>query len=137
DRLFGGADGDWMQGDSGADTLAMGKDDQAFGGSGADWFLFLNATLGSGDQVIRDFNGVSLGSGAGDDKIVFATGLETGSFSYIGDAGFSADGNSEARFAGAGALQIDQDGDGSSDISVFVDGVSLANQLTASDFLWL
>ncbi len=63
-------------------------------------------------MVIRDFDGVSVNAGNGEDKPVFATGLETGSFAYIAAAAFSGGGNSEARFAGSRQIQVDDDGDG-------------------------
>ena len=129
DEIFGGADADRMEGDSGADTLSMGKDDLAFGGSGDDWFLFRSANLGSGEQRILDFS-------AGD-RLAFATGLEVGSFSYLGSAGFSGNGSSAARLAAEERLEVDQDGDGSTDIVVELRSISQAEQLSANDFLWL
>ncbi len=137
DTLFGGALGDRMNGESGNDTLRVGKDDAAFGGSGSDSFVFASSNLTSGSQVIRDFDGVSLNAANAEDKIVMATGLETGSFDYVGAAAFSGAGNSEARFAGSLTLEIDQDGDGAADLSFRVNGLTAANQLTASDFVWL
>ncbi|MEO1194310.1 MAG: hypothetical protein AAFY02_21340, partial [Pseudomonadota bacterium] len=103
-----------------------------------DSFFFDGAdfTPASG-QAIRDFDGVSLNAGNGEDKLVFATGLEVGSFTYIGDSGFSGSGNSEARFAGRVSLEIDQDGDGVVDQALLVNGLSSAGQLTATDFVWL
>ena len=65
------------------------------------------------------------------------TGLEAGAFAYVGAAAFSGGGNSEARFAGPRQIQVDQDGDGSVDQAFLVDGVTAANLLTATDFLWL
>ena len=52
-------------------------------------------------------------------------------------AAFSGGGNSEARFDGARQVQVDQDGDGSADINFLVNGVTAANLLTATDFVWL
>ncbi len=73
----------------------------------------------------------------GEDKLVFETGLEVGTFDYIAGQAFSASGHSEARFAGAGLVEVDQDGNGSSDVSFQLAGMSLAGQITATDFLWL
>ncbi len=70
------------------------------------------------------------------DSLVFASGLEVGSFTYIEFAAFSGGGDREARFAGTRQLQVDKDGDSSSDINVLIDGFTAANQLTASDFHW-
>ncbi|MEO1193394.1 MAG: calcium-binding protein [Pseudomonadota bacterium] len=140
DRLFGGGDGGTMEGESGNDTLYMGQDDVAFGGSGMDNFRFNGASLGfggSGGPVIRDFDGEDFPGGNGEDKLVFATGLEVGSFAYINGQAFSASGNSEARFAGNRQLQVDQDGDGTVDQAILIDGFSIAGRLTATDFVWL
>ncbi len=137
DTLFGGGQGDRLEGESGNDILNVGKDDAAFGGSGSDSFLFSSSNLNNGTQVIRDFDGASLNAGNGEDKIVLATGLETGSFAYIGSLAFSGGGNSEARFTSTGTVRVDQDGDGSSDLVFFVNGLTAANQLTGTDFVWL
>jgi len=74
---------------------------------------------------------------SGDDWLVFASGLETGSVAYIGSAAFSGGGNSEARFAGDGQIQVDDDGDGNVDQAFLMTGVTAANLLTATDFVWL
>ncbi|MEQ8654521.1 MAG: hypothetical protein RIC87_18780 [Kiloniellales bacterium] len=142
DYLYGegGAGDDSMLGESGSDTLEMRDEGAAFGGSGTDSFRFNGDSLGSGGTggpVLRDFDGVSANAANGEDKLVFATGLETGSFAYIGSAAFSGAGDSEARFDGARQVQVDQDGDGTTDIAFKVNGVSQADLLTASDFVWL
>ncbi len=93
--------------------------------------------LGSGGPVICDFDGEIVGAGNGEDKFVFATGLETGASSYIGGASFSGGGNSEARFEGPRQIQVDQYGDGAADQAFLVDGTLSASVLTASDFVWL
>jgi len=129
DTVFGGGDGDTMAGESGADTLAIGKDDLVYGGSGQDWFLFRSGALTSGTQRIADLDG--------GDRLVFATGFETGTFAYIADGGFTASGNSEARLADPEVLEVDRDGDGLADYRMGVQGASSAGDLTASDFLWL
>ncbi len=148
DRIFGGAGDDVLAGGSGtdqlrahsgADTLMMESGNAAFGGSGADWFLFDGSNLGSGGTgrpILRDLDGVSLGAGNGADKLVFASGLEVGSFAYVGAAAFSG-GRSEARYDGSRRIEVDQDGDGTLDQAFLVDGVTDAGLLTASDFLWL
>lgn len=141
DRLFGGADADRLEGESGADLILMESGDVAFGGSGQDSFRFNGEPLGnagSGDPVIRDFAGIAVNDEVGtQDKLVFAAGLEVGSFSYIGEAAFSGGGNSEARFNGPRQIQVDQDGDGSTDQAFQLDGITAANRLTSSDFIWL
>ncbi len=140
DALYGGQGEDRMEGESGNDNIRMGSGDVAFGGPGKDDFIFSGASLGmagSDGPVIRDFDGVTANDANGEDKIVYATGLEVGSFSYIDGATFSGGGNSEARFGGARQIQVDQDGDGLADQAFLVDGVTAANRLTSSDFMWL
>ncbi|MEO1190699.1 MAG: S8 family serine peptidase [Pseudomonadota bacterium] len=135
DTLFGGAEGDRLFGGSGADTVQVARDDRAFGGSGDDDFRFFTASLSSGTQRISDFSGARAGGG---DKLVFSTGMEQGSFAYIGLRDFSDSGQSEARFdVLQERLLVDVDGDGRFDIRVGLTGVSRAGQLTATDFLWL
>ncbi len=140
DLLFGGGGADRFEGESGNDTMSLGNGDVAIGGSGMDQFRFGAAQLGSngsGGPIIRDFDGVLVNGANSEDKLVFTTGLETGSFAYIGGAAFSGSGNSEARFAGPRQIQVDQDGDGAVDQAFLVDGVTVANLLTATDFVWL
>ena len=140
DLLSGGSGLDRLRGEAGADTLLMASLDEAFGGSGGDAFFFDGTTLGnagSGGPTVRDFDGVSLGAGEGEDKLVFATGLEVGSFVYLGGAAFSGSGDSEARFAGSRQVQVDRDGDGTVDQAFLVNGVTDPGLLTAADFLWL
>ncbi len=140
DTLFGGQGGDTMEGEGGSDTLNLGAFDTAFGGLGADSFLVRTPNLaptGTGAPLIGDFDGEILGKGNGADKLVFATGLEVGNFSYIRGQAFSAGGESEARFAGGQRVDVDRDGDGTTDISFLVEGLSQAGSLTSSDFIWL
>ncbi|GAB5469440.1 MAG: calcium-binding protein [Rhodospirillales bacterium] len=140
DQLFGGEGNDRLLGQAGDDTLWMQTGNLAFGGLDEDQFRFAGDILGdagSGGTRIRDFNGVSLNAGNGEDKLVFDTGLETGTFAYIGGAAFSGGGNSEARFDGERRLEIDYDGDGSADIGFEIQRLTAADQLTATDFLWL
>ncbi len=140
DSLDGGIGDDFLEGGSGSDSLLMNSGDEAFGGSGADSFLFDGTPLGnagSGGPVIRDFDGVSVGGADGEDKLVFATGLEVGAFAYIGPQAFSGGGNSDARYAGPRQVQVDRDGDGQADQAFLLDGVTAANLLTTSDFLSL
>ncbi len=73
----------------------------------------------------------------GEDKIVYASGLEVGTFDYIRSDPFSAGGNSEARYDGPRRVQVDQDGDGAADQAFLIDGLTAANLLTATDFVWL
>ncbi len=141
DSIWGRDGQDNLYGGAGADTLELENDDSAFGGSGADWQLFdgdeTGDGAGSGGPVIADFQGAVLNGGLGLDRLVFATGLETGSFDYRGGNAFGGSGDSEARHDGQGQIQVDQDGDGDADIVFRLDGMSQAGQLTSSDFLWL
>ncbi len=121
-------------GGSGNDILVLDTGDRAFGGSGEDRFLF-QAT--SGEIVIGDFDGERLGNGRGEDKLVFATGLEQGAFAYLGSGDFSAAGRSEARFAGDQRVEVDLEGDGAADVLFEIEGLAAAGRLTAADFLWL
>ncbi len=148
--LFGGAGNDtiWgrdgldqLYGGRGSDTLDLENLDTAFGGSSKDSFFFdgdeVGNGAGSGGPVIGDFQGQRVNGSSGLDRLVFATGLETGSFAYIGGQAFHAAGNSEVRHDGGGSLLVDQDGDGSADLFFRVEGMSQAGQLTATDFVWL
>ena len=137
DSLNGGGGQDRLAGGSGADLLVLNRGDRAFGGSGGDAFLFDGNEGTGGDLAIADFQGVSLNGGSGQDKLVFASGLEQGGFAYLGAAAFSGTGESEARVVGAGRLEIDADGDGDADMAAELAGLSQAGQLTATDFLWL
>ncbi|MEQ8654682.1 MAG: M10 family metallopeptidase [Kiloniellales bacterium] len=132
DALFGGNSVDRLFGGSGRDTLAGGSSNDILrGGSGADWFM-----LASGTDSIADFSGRQFGATSEKDRFVFSSGQESGLFAYRGAQGFSGSGDSEARFAN-GQVKVDRDGDGASDLTVKVTGLTQADQLTASDFLWL
>ncbi len=140
DSLSGGSGSDQLRGKSGNDTLPMEIGNLLFGASGADSFFFDGGNLtpdGSGAAVVRDFDGISLGAGNGEDNLIFASGLETGSFANIGDAAFSGVGNSEARHKGNQQVEVDQNGEGVVDQALLISSLSAADQLTASDFLWL
>ncbi len=106
DTLFGGYGGDLFYDATGADRINFARDDTAYGGSGADLFLY-GGDLSTGAQVIADFDGISLNAANGEDRIAFRTGLEVGSFTYIEAAVFTGGGNSEARYAGGGTLEVD------------------------------
>lgn len=110
----------------------VGFGDLLIGGSGDDSFFFDGASLGTGGGLatIADFS-------AGD-HLVFATGLESGSFSFIATQAFSGTGSSEARFDTAkDRVEVDQNGDALADQVFALDGINKANQISSSDFLWL
>ncbi|RVU39407.1 hypothetical protein EOI86_09270 [Hwanghaeella grinnelliae] len=70
---------------------------------------------------------------AGTDEIDIST-LIQGTFAYIGAAGFSESGNTEARFVdGTETLEIDLNGDAVADMEIIMNGIT-ANDLTDSDF---
>ncbi len=140
DELFGGSGFDSLKGGNGDDTLWLTDEDRALGGSGIDFFAFDGAPLGdngTGGPVINDFQGVLLNPGADQDKLLFATGVENGVFTFIGDADFTGDGNSQARFDHSRQVQVDSNGDGTTDIAFEIKGLTSANLLTSSDFLFL
>ncbi|WP_149537287.1 beta strand repeat-containing protein [Siccirubricoccus phaeus] len=129
--LSGGGGADTLLGGAGADTLAGGAGaDSLTGGAGADRFLFAAAadSTAAAPDRITDFT-------HGEDLLVFS-GLLQGSFAWRGAGGFSAGGDTQARFADATQqLQIDLNGDGSLDMAVVLLGMNAA-KLGAGDFLW-
>ncbi|MEQ8652063.1 MAG: hypothetical protein RIC87_06325, partial [Kiloniellales bacterium] len=138
--------GDLLRGGSGSDTIAFNNNDKAFGGTGTDLFLFngdeTGQTLGGGTVIalarISDFHSPLFDGSSEQDSLVFASGLEVGVFSYIESAAFDGNANSQARFNDVqNQLEVDSDGDGTADMAVKMSNLSLANQLTAMDFLWL
>ncbi len=148
DTLDGGADvvvfgpgPDTLIGQKGNDLLDLAIGEQAFGGAGDDSFFFDGDEFGgqSGlySPVIHDFHGQVLNAGGQQDLLVFAEGMETGSFVYREGDAFTGSGNSEARHAGGGQIEVDHDGDGSADIGFRIVDMSEDGQLTAQDFLWL
>ncbi len=115
DSFRGFSGRDVIYGDSGVDRLS--------GEEGMD-------TLYGGGAVDRLFGG------SGDDLFLALNGGLTVDDTYIGGAGFSGSGNSEARFAGRRILEVDQDGDGSADMSLRMTELSGVDMLTATDFVW-
>jgi len=135
-----------MYGGSGEDLLVFNNNDRVWGGSGADELRFngdeTGLTLAGGTVVaavvIEDFQGQVFDPGPTPDVLAFASGLEVGSFAYIYAAAFSGGGNSEARFdLDLDQVEVDSDGDGSLDMVFEIAGMSLAAELTATDFVWL
>ncbi|MBF0108168.1 MAG: FecR domain-containing protein [Magnetococcales bacterium] len=122
DLLLGQNGNDALRGNGGSDTLV--------GGSGNDTFYYYSAadsTVNAPDRIV-DF-----GNGSGD-KINFAPSMIVGSFNYIGSSTFHSLGYTEARFdATSGILQVDLGGDGTADMGIQLDDVSLVN-LDSSDF---
>jgi len=122
DQLIGGAGDNWISGGLGADTLT--------GGGGVNHFVYAAAAESPvvGGDVITDFNPLA-------DRLVFQ-GLLHGTFAFLGAAGFTGLGNSEARFDDATKLlSVDLDGNGTAEMGIILAGAVLAN-LAPSDFLW-
>ena len=124
DALTGANSNDYLTGGAGNDTLT--------GGSGADWFIYTGAANGA--DIVTDFSGTTkFGGGAGEgDKLTFQ-GLLQGTFEYRGSQAFRIDGNTQARVAG-GKVFMDIDGNGVSDMTITLTGLTNANQLVAGDF---
>lgn len=124
DTLTGGAGADSLTGGAGADVLT--------GGAGADRFYFSPGLTGT-DRV-TDFNTLDGGAAEGDLLVIQAPAV--GRFAWLGTGSFTggAD-NSEARMQ-AGQVLVDVNGDGTAEITIALTGLTSANQLSASDFLF-
>jgi trimeric autotransporter adhesin len=125
-NVISGLDGnDTLTGGAGSDTLT--------GGNGADHFVFNSAS--SGIDVIGDFNELN---GGGEEGDVFRfEGLSVGTFAYLGTGAFSGGSdNSEARISG-NQLLYDANGDGTADTTITLTGLTSANQLAVTDFVFV
>jgi trimeric autotransporter adhesin len=123
-----------LSGLDGNDTLiGAGGNDSLTGGNGADQFVF-NSTA-SGVDIILDFNELNGGGEEGD--VLRFEGLSVGAFAYRGTAAFTGGSdNSEARVSGTQVL-VDTNGDGITDITMTLTGLTSASQLAASDFIFV
>jgi Ca2+-binding RTX toxin-like protein len=132
--LNGSGGNDTINAGSGNDRLIGGTgNDVLTGGQGADSFIFVAGS--NGVDVIADFNQLN-GGGEEGDVLRFA-GLGVGTFAYLGNGAFSGGSdNSEARVSGNQVL-IDTNGDGVTDISIVLTGLTNAGQLSADDFLFV
>lgn len=110
-----------------------GGNDSLNGGLGADAFVFTSTS--SGIDMIADFNELNGGGEEGD--VLRFEGMGVGTFTYLGtDAFTGGSDNSEARVSGNQVL-VDTNGDGTSDITITLTGLTNANQLAASDFIFV
>ncbi|WP_431302136.1 Calx-beta domain-containing protein [Sediminicoccus sp. BL-A-41-H5] len=124
DRISGGSGDDWLTGGAGSDVL--------IGGTGADRFHFSPGLAGT-DRV-TDFN--TLDGGAAEGDLLVIQSPMVGRFAWLGTGAFTGGSdNSEARMQ-AGQVLVDVNGDGTSDIAITLTGLTSANQLSTSDFLF-
>jgi Ca2+-binding RTX toxin-like protein len=132
--LTGNSGANNLSGLGGNDTiLGGGGNDTLSGGLGADQFVFNSTT--SGIDVVSDFNELDGGGEEGD--ILRFEGLRVGTFAYRGTSAFTGGSdNSEARVVGNQVL-VDTNGDGTTDITITLTGLTTASQLGAGDFLFV
>jgi Ca2+-binding RTX toxin-like protein len=146
--IYGGAGNDWLVGSAGGDTLTgeAGNDklvggigrDGLTGGTGSDTFIFYSAsesgaTSATGD-VIRDFQHLTdlIDLSAIDAK--YST-VANDSFTFIGSAAFTAEGQIRAIQSGANTLiEVNAGGTSGAETSVLLAGVSFTT-ITANDFI--
>lgn len=133
-RLTGNSGINTLSGGNGNDTIAgAGGNDALTGGSGADHFVFNSSS--SGVDTITDFN--QLDGGADEFDVMRFEGLGVGTFAYRGTNAFTGGSdNSEARVSGNQVL-VDTNGDGTTDITITLTGLTSATQLGADDFLFV
>lgn len=131
DQLLGGTGDDVLTSGSGADWLDGGAgNDTLFGAAEGDRFVFTATDFGGTDYIMgfdAALNGAPLGS------IINIQGGATAT-SYLGDAAFTAAGQTQVRFDGT-LLQVDFDGNGTSDFGINLYGMDAATDLHQSDFL--
>jgi serralysin len=134
DTVLAGAGDDYAQGGGGDDYIfGSGGRDRLLGGTGLDVFDF-NASSESGlglvlSDLIKDF------STAEGDQIDLAD-VYGGTLAYIGSAGFGGTGPGEVRVgnvAGGHLVQVDVNGDGVTDMDIYVRGSGLTG--AAADFV--
>lgn len=124
DTLLGGDGDDLLDGGAGTDMFT--------GGTGADHFVFNAASAGT--DTIADFN--QLDGGADEFDVLEFQGFLVGSFAYLGTGAFSGGSdNSEARVSGNQVL-VDTDGNGVTNITITLTGLTNASQIGADDFLF-
>jgi Ca2+-binding RTX toxin-like protein len=147
DTLYGGTGSSQLYGGTGADSLvangyygtilAGGAGNDTLNGNGYssyfgdDTFRFTADDIGGAD-LVQGFYGLGSYGYAADDRIQIAGGV-SGPI-YLGSGGFTVTGQTEVRFNGA-LLQVDFDGNGSSDFTIQVSGMTAAGDLFQSNFI--
>ncbi len=130
-RLSGNDGNDIVVSGSGSDQIGGGSGaDQLTGGAGVDPFIDGGVTEAStmAGGAITDFSATT-------DLSIF-TGMLTSAFSFLGGAGLTATGSSQARLdATPKILLIDTGGDGNADIKITLTGADIAG-LDTNAFLW-
>jgi Ca2+-binding RTX toxin-like protein len=121
DIIVAGGGDDFINGGGGDDTLT--------GGLGADEFIY--DRMSTGTDTITDFSG---GNSQGD-TLVFVDCLND-NFKYIAGDPFSNGGNSEARFD-SGSVLVDSNGDGQTDFTIKIEGMTVASYILESDFIFI
>jgi len=101
------------------------------GGLGADKFVF--RTMTDNDRI-RDFNELN-GGGEEGDTLVFQD-MERGDFEYRGARSFTGGRDDSEAIVRGNKLLVDVDGDARADITVTLDGMRGAWQLSQDDFIF-
>ncbi len=123
--FFAGAGDDTLEGGIGQDNL--------MGDAGNDTFVYravIDSPLGTGDAIL-DFDATN------DLEDLVFDGLLQGTFNFVGAGPFTITGNTEASFDDVSKLlSVDLDGDGTGDMGIVLNGVSLGD-LDADDFSFI
>jgi len=106
--------------------------DRLTGGSGQDTFTFLDYGAGL-EAAITDFSSNVTPSGPAD-RIALDVSGDNGL--WVGIDAFDASSAQVRLDAATSRLQVDSDGNGSADFEVLLTGISQAEQLTSTDFLF-
>ncbi len=137
ETLIGGAGNDTITitGSTGAVLTGGNGHDTLTGGSGSDVFRYTSASQSTSTltDIITNFEATTVS------EVLFLDGLLTGTFGFLGSeavafTGAAGGNNTEARFNNTSKLlEIDVDGNGTSDMDITLQGVSLGD-LSSADF---